>query len=149
MVKLAKVTLRHKKTGRIVKINAFEYASDINGFAGTHELVTYSRGDEAPDDIIDKAVRDSALNEKWLRDPKEQKKRGDHKRAQEFRKVSVPIVTNKVAEDKTVELSPQIGDADYPWQASPWFSRRKHVEMITGRRPRNAADAERLMADHS
>lgn len=155
MAKLDKMTLRHKKTGARLKVNAFEYAQDIRGFSSRYDVIGFSRGESAPSDVIEKAVRDAELNEKWLRDPVEQTKRGDHRRLQESQKIVQPVVTEDAP---PVDLTPpaaltkerpEPGDSDFPWQAAPWFRRRKHVEMITGRKPKNGAEAEEFMADYS
>ena len=130
MPRLPTVKLCHRRNGDVRKVNLAEYARDLARWSDW-KLITTQRGD-APPDIVEQAIREHDINVHRLRDPAEQHKRSDHRRAFEAR---------------SIEVRPPAEPAPEDWRALPWFAARAAVKRRTGTLPRDKAHAEKLMSE--
>lgn len=105
MSKLPSVKLRHKRTGRVVKINQTDYARDISKWFD-FKIITMQRGDSS--DLEVKFSKEQSNIEKFRRtDPKRLAWSGDEKRAYEQRSLSIGGI--KIKPPKTVASGKPLG----------------------------------------
>lgn len=172
MATLPTVRLYHPKKGKQI-VNASDYARDINWYVSRGwKLGGERRGDASKEEIAD-SIRESDINKHRAEDPAEQKWRGDKRRAFESRSMKGPGVSTLPPADDTEKVSEGTGEPmeavegdtlparqskqavaeGRPPEAEtilslPWFKRRSEVGRITGTTPKNAKEAEKLIADH-
>lgn len=100
MAKLPTIKLRHKKTGRIAKVDQTDYSRDI---AAWHEweILTLQRGD-ATDKEVREAAAASDLEKQRREDPIREAWSGDKQRARDEQRVSTGGVVIKPPTNKPV-----------------------------------------------
>lgn len=157
--KLATVTLVHRRSGKIRKINARDYADArvMDWWLQRGWRLKSEQRGNAPEDVEKFAHDQNMVNWHWSEDPKEQAKRGDKQRAYEERAMKGNIskeTADADAQAKSQETGRPEGQPEEVADTEavlklPWFKRRKRVEELTGTRPVSADHARQLLEARS
>lgn len=101
MAKLPKVVLKNRKTGRIAKVDAFDYSRDIAKWTRDWVLVTEHRGN-ATDKEVQDARAASNLEHERRNDPIREKWSGDKQRARDEARLTTGGLVIKTPVTKAV-----------------------------------------------
>ncbi len=148
MPRLATVILKRKRDGQQLIINAFDYQRNINRWSRSYTYVGYRRGDAEVDDER-RAAFEAKLNQHRLENPDESKKRGDKRRTHEAQSIEREIKTDRRPVGRPPLVKPEEDSTDPAdaWRKLRWFQRAALVFKETGSRPKDMAEAEKLMAE--
>ncbi len=174
MAQLPTVVMEHRRSGRREIRNYAEVSQNIANYASKDWKIVSVRGGDATDAQVRAAIREAEIDKFRDTDPKEIRKRGDHRRAYEERAITVLAPHEGERVEIAAPASREVAGNDYPeptpapppeappkrktrakpkvkakaetdWHDMPWFAARSYVKKATGTLPNSKAHAEALM----
>jgi hypothetical protein len=139
-MRLPTVTLKHKKSGKLRRMNATDYARDIARW-NDWNIVSEQRGDAPDKDVkFDRSQADIEAHRR--QDPEREKRFHDKERKQADKAIEVTGETAANLTEQTAEVdTPEPKD----WTKMNWPDARKHIHSITGKFPKSKVQAKELM----
>ncbi len=156
MARLPTVKMRHKRSGRTEIRNTAEVGANIANYVSKDWEIVSDRHGDATNEQVRRALREAGIDKFRDTDPKEIRKRGDHRRAYEERAIVVQPIDDDYPEPPAFETpaTPDVPPkrkpkpkpkAEQDWHDMPWFAARSYVKKATGTLPNSKAHAEALM----
>jgi len=140
--KIPTVKLEHKKTGRRLILNQFDYAEDIAKYADW-KIVGQKGGDATKADL-DFALAQSNVERERVRSAEREARFHDNQRKFEERRIETPIVTEAAEVEIVEEEKPELKD----WKEMPWRDACFYLQELTGTYPRSKVQASRLWDEY-
>lgn len=155
MARLPTVVLQHPTKGRRI-VNEYDYARGLVSWARSGWKLVGTRHGDATKREEYLANVEAKIQHHRTHDPEEVRKRGDAQRAYEAQRIGREVVIEPGpepiqddAEPQTeAEASQEAPEVEYDpdWRELPFFKRKQYVLALTGKTPRTASDADRIMA---